>query len=1206
MISPFLRGGWRVLVFSLCWCGLAAAAAEQLAKSFANPPDSARPGVYWYFMDGNLSREGMTRDLEAMKAAGLGHLVFLEVNVGVPRGPVAFLSEQWQNLFAHAVREAERLGIEITLGSGPGWTGSGGPWVKPEQSMQHLVAAQVEVQGPAKFAQTLLVPPPRRPFFGDVPKQMRPQWEAFFKDVAVLAFPTPESAATLPDSDEKALVYRAPFSSQPGVKPWLEALAEYPAAPAGSAIPADKIIDLTSRLRPDGSLDWQVPAGKWTVMRFVSRNNGASTRPAPEPGIGFECDKFDAAALDAHFDEYVAKLLKKVGPRQPGAGWTMLHIDSWEMGAQNWTPRLREEFRRRRGYDPLPYYPAFVGRIVGSRELTERFLWDLRLTGQELVVENHAEHLKKLGRKYGFKLSIEPYDMNPANDFDLGAVADVPMCEFWSVGFNTAFSCQQASSIAHIMGCPVVAAEAFTGAPGENWKLYPGALKNQGDWAFGVGVNRFTYHTFAHKPDESRPGMVMGPYGVHWDRGQTWWPLAGAYHRYITRCQQILRQGRTVADILYLMPEGAPNVFQPPASACAGDSRLPDRRGYNFDGCSSQTLVKLAKVRAGQIVFPSGAAYRILVLPDFATMTPELLSKLESLVKAGATIVGNPPRKSPSLVNFPACDREVARQVGAIWGVSNPTSEAETGARPPRAQFSAPSRKTPATGNGAEAGNASWAKDAGREGASSNARGGRAPQTPASGLNPPAEQTARAFGEGRVIWGGALSSTNAGASSAIMDAQWIWYPAGEPAQSAAVGTVWFRREFTVPAGRTLASASLEMTADNDFVASLNGKVIGEGHNFHEVKTLLTRAIRPGVNVLSVRAENGGSSPNPAGLLGALRLEFTGGPPEIIPTDGRWTASQTGASNEVWVAAKVLGAAKIAPWNLTQPRTTPVLYPNYELTAAILRGDGVAEDFVSPGPVRYTHRSTEDREIYFVANRSEQPVQTTGAFRAAEGAPELWDPITGQIRALPQFTRANGVTTIPLRFDAFESYFVVFPTKPASIAAAPGKIASNFASPVPISTLDGAWDVAFDPAMGAPAQARFDRLEDWTVRAEPGLRHYSGIAKYRKSFDLPPSVAGNRQAPIYLDLGEVRVMAQVWVNGQDCGVAWTAPWRVDITAAVRAGSNDLEIAVANLWPNRMIGDAAAPEKAISRTTYRPYKAGDALLPSGLLGPVRLMK
>lgn len=959
------------------WIGLlgpslALARADNLAARFHDPPDSARPGVYWYFMDGNLSRTGMTRDLESMKAAGIGHLVFLEVNVGVPRGPVNFLSEEWQDLFVHAVREAERLGIEITLGSGPGWTGSGGPWVKPEQSMQHLVAAKVEVEGPGRFQGTLPVPPPHRPFFGDVPAPMRSQWEGFYRDVAVLAFPTPSHPASLPDLEEKSLVYRPPFSSQPNVKPRLDAPAEFPPDPPGSAVPLETVTNLTDRLKPDGTLDWEIPQGKWTVLRLVSRNNGASTRPAPEPGIGFECDKFDAAALDAHFQQYVGKLLGKVGPRPPGRGWTMLHIDSWEMGAQNWTPRLRDEFRKRRGYDPQPFYPVYAGQVVGSREQSERFLWDLRLTGQELVVENHAQHLKRLARKHGFGLSIEPYDMNPANDFDLGAVADVPMGEFWSMGFDTTYSCHTAASLAHVLGLPIVAAEAFTAGPEEAWKLFPGALKNQGDWAFATGINRFAYHTFAHKPNEDRPGMVMGPYGVHWDRGQTWWPMAAEYHRYITRCQYLLRQGRTVADLLYLMPEGAPNVLQPPPSAFTGSSRLPDRRGYNFDGCSAQVLLERARVRSGRIVFPGGASYQLLVLPNCETMTPGLVRKLEALVKAGATVMGNPPLKSPSLVNYPACDREVARRAEMLWG----------------------------------------------------------------GLRPPHSPTVRRYGKGRLIWGEELSARPSAETMPIRDARWIWYPQGEPAHAAALASVRFRREFVIPSDAVLKSARLEMTADNAFKAEINGTPVLEGGNFHQVFAAdVTPALQPGTNLLTVAADNGGDSPNPAGLIGALRLEFSGRSHQIIITDDRWTAA-TADSPAAAQPAKVLGTVDMSPWRLNpQPPPAP-LYPHYDLAAAALRDLGVGEDFVCPEPVRYTHRRTADREIYFVANRTDQPLQTTAAFRVGTGAPELWNPMTGQVRSLPQYRRGAGDTEIPLHFQPFESYFVVFPTQRSAAVASP--------------------------------------------------------------------------------------------------------------------------------------------------------------------------
>ncbi len=200
---------------------------DMIHDGFINPPDSARPGVYWYFMDGNMDREAMTADLESMKQAGIGYVLFLEVNVGVPRGKVDFLSKEWQDLYVHAVREAERLGIRIVLGSGPGWAGSGGPWVTPAQSMMHLVASDTSVSGPGTFNAALAIPVPRKPFFGEESltpalKKIRDDW---YEDVVVLAFPTPKTDFRIDDIDNKALYYRAPYTSQPGVLPFIPAPA---------------------------------------------------------------------------------------------------------------------------------------------------------------------------------------------------------------------------------------------------------------------------------------------------------------------------------------------------------------------------------------------------------------------------------------------------------------------------------------------------------------------------------------------------------------------------------------------------------------------------------------------------------------------------------------------------------------------------------------------------------------------------------------------------------------------------------------------------------------------------------------------------------------------------------------------------------------------------------------------------------------------
>ncbi len=635
-----------------------------LKESFKNPPDSSKPGVYWYFMDGNLSREEMTKDLESMKIAGISNLIFLEVGIGVPRGPVDFMSEEWQDLFVHAVRESERLGIKLLMGAGPGWCGSGGPWVKPEESMKHLVFSETEIEGSKKINVEL-----------PIPEQRSTNWHSmkdpYYEDVVVYA--VPRSAIPIIEAiNEKALYERDPYSSKPNVKPYISAFASYDKPVKTRILEHSEILDVTDYLQPDGHLVWDAPIGNWTIIRMGKRVTGASSRPAPQPGIGLESNKMDTLAFKNHLNNYTDILLEKAGIRKEGVGWTGFHMDSWESGAQNWTEGIVDEFMTRRGYDPEPYFLAYTGRAIESVEITERFLWDLRQTCKELVLENHAEFAKKYAHKNGLELSMEPYDMNPAGDLDLGAIADVIMAEFWSkrFGYDTHYAVIQATSISHIKGHPVVGAEVFTSGNQEAWQEYPWSMKDQSDWALALGVNRFVYHTFAHKPlgDEHRPGMTMGQYGVHWDRGQTWWPMVNAYHEYISRCSYLMQQGQAVSDILYLTPEGAPMVFEAPEDALKKNGSIPDKKGYGYDGCSPLMFLERADVKNGKIIFPGASSYEIMVLPNFKTMTPQLLEKIILIVKKGAKVIGNPPVKSPSLTDYPDCDDYVKTLSQELWG----------------------------------------------------------------------------------------------------------------------------------------------------------------------------------------------------------------------------------------------------------------------------------------------------------------------------------------------------------------------------------------------------------------------------------------------------------------------------------------------------------------------------------------------------------
>ena len=1131
-------------------------ADDSLAAGFQSTPTAARPWVYWFVMDGNLTREGITADLEAMQRAGLGGAILMEVDVGIPRGPVKFMSEAWRTLFKHAVNEAERLGLQIALNVGPGWTGSGGPWIEPDQSMQHLVAAETNVIGPAHFDAVLPRALPRKPFFGEgaLPPELEKARKEFYRDVAVLAFPTPTDSARIPGIDEKAFYVRAPYSSQPGVKPFLPAPADFPELPADACVQADSIVDLSSRLTADGRLAWEVPAGNWTVLRFGRTSTGQNTRPAPVPGLGLESDKFDPAALDAHFEAFVGSLLKTVEPHQKtGAGWTMLHLDSWEMSSQNWTANFRREFQQRRGYDPLAYLPAMTGRAVGSRELSERFLWDLRQTAQELIVENHARHLKELGRRHGFGLSIEPYDMNPCADLALGGVADVPMCEFWAkgYGFDTEYSCFEAVSIAHTLGRPVVAAESFTAGDGERWQLYPGALKAQGDWAFCSGINRIVFHRYQHQPWLDRwPGMTMGPYGVHWERTQTWWDFVPAYHQYLARCQFLLRRGLPVADICYLLPEGAPQVFRPPTSATRGNP--PDRRGYNFDGCAPEVLREQVSVKNGRLRFADGMTYRLLVLPNFDTMTPQLLRKISDLVHAGATVVGPPPRKSPSLADYPRGDAEVQRLARELWG----------------------------------------------EGA------------------PPGALTERHIGKGRIIWGGEVAAgggAKPAAPSPLAAAKWIWFPEGQPAASAPVGTRSFQRTFALETNRVVASARFAATADNTFTLWVNRHPAGTGDNFHQTYVLdVADRLAPGTNRLVITAVNGGDQPNPAGLIGSLKVEFRDGGTLVLPTDREWQAAKASirgdlaetASPADWRPAQELGPFDMAPWNKgNEASPPPEVYPPYDVAKELLAQMNVVPDFESDIHLRYLHRHDGDADLYFVANPAAAPVRARAVFRVTGRQPELWDAVTGEIRTLPDFTPVPSRTVVPLDFAPQQSVFILFRQrgKPS------GQERSNFSESALLTEVGGPWQVHFQKDRGAPEELSFDQLVDWSKHSDAGVRHFSGIATYRTTFELAAELKARRPGSrVFLDLGTVKVMAGVRLNGRDLGTAWTAPFRVEATSALKPGTNTLEIRVANLWPNRLIGDAALPpDQRVAWTTWNPFAKDTPLLSSGLLGPVRLL-
>jgi len=622
---------------------VSAAPAGPLESGFLNPPDSAKPQTWWHWMNGNITKAGITADLEAMKQIGLGGATIVNVDCGIPAGTVPFMSPEWREDFKFAVQEADRLGLKLCVENCAGWSSSGGPWNTVTNAMQRVTTSELRVTGPASFSAGLPQPPTKLDFY---------------RDIAVLAFPASDVKATISNIDAKA-----GFNGNSVLS------AQDAGDSTAGAIQRGTVIDLTAKMTADGKLTWQVPAGRWVILRLGYTPTGVDNHPAPESGRGLECDKMSKSALDAHWDGFMQKILDDIGPLA-GKSLDSSLIDSYEVGGQNWTKNFREEFKKRRGYDPLLFLPTFTGRVVENPALSERFLWDVRRTIADLFAENYFGHFAELCREHGLMNAVEPYT-GPFESLQSGAPADVVMGEFWS-GSQGHPSVKMAASIAHIYGKTIVGAESFTASPEHGkWQNYPYELKALGDLMFCQGLNRYTFHRYAMQPWTNRwPGMTMGQWGFHFERTETWWNQGKPWIDYISHCEFLLQQGRAVADAAYFTGQSAPvemRVGNPPMPA-----------GYDYDAIDEDVLLHGATVKNGRITLRSGANYAALILPPSdVNMTPQMLECIRKLVRAGATVIGPRPQHSPSLAGYPRCDEQVEKLAAELWGKCDGTNVLE-------------------------------------------------------------------------------------------------------------------------------------------------------------------------------------------------------------------------------------------------------------------------------------------------------------------------------------------------------------------------------------------------------------------------------------------------------------------------------------------------------------------------------------------------
>jgi hypothetical protein len=436
----------------------------------------------------------------------------------------------------------------------------------------------------------------------------------------------------------------------------------------GEVVDPASIIDLTARLRPDGLLDWEPPPGQWTVLRLGHTPTGVRTKHGAPGPAGLECDKLSARATRVQFDHYVGPILAAV--RQvPGARIEGISIDSAEHGSQNWTPDFPAQFRSRRGYDLLRYLPAMMGIPVGSADIADRVLFDVRRTIADLMSDQYFGTFASLAQGAGMTVTAQAPGIAtclPGDNIQAKGRVDVPMGEFWVSRFNGAaqekgtMDCREAASAAHLYGKRIAAAEAFTGSPAH---IHPALLKPFADAAFANGINRVVVLAGNHQPyDERRkPGVTEDKFFLPYQRNNTWWAQSAEFWHMLGRASYLLQQGQPVVDLLYHLGSDTPLKI---ATARMRPAPPP---GHDYDVCGDEELLR-AHVADGQLVMPGGMRYRVLVLAGGEAMTLAAARHLQTLVRAGARVIAPVRPRHTSGLPDAANGAEFAHIISTLWG----------------------------------------------------------------------------------------------------------------------------------------------------------------------------------------------------------------------------------------------------------------------------------------------------------------------------------------------------------------------------------------------------------------------------------------------------------------------------------------------------------------------------------------------------------
>lgn len=1293
-------------------------------SAFLNPPLASAPYTWWHWMNGNITRDGITRDLEAMKEIGLGGFQMFEAGSGIPQGTVAYLSDEWVDMVEHTISESQRLGLEFAMHNCPGWSSSGGPWITPELSMQQLTWSELVVKGgsvldlalpkphhlldfykdaaliafPSTYADNPLIQESltrvlvngksvdASPFFLDnidltimpLPAEKQGALTFEFKSAVSLRSVTlltsgsnsahfviqgsadgqrfedisrihggggngfessGDSLATATFQSVQSKYIRICFDgirhfssvrlSQTGrLSNWLSkgnyrnAGFENDSQPpvlSDAAIASGNIIDLTDKLQADGRLKWNVPPGEWTIIRFGHTAIGQQNHSAPTLGTGLDCDKFSLKAFDFHFQQMFNKLLPSL-QRYGAKGKVGLLIDSYEMGLQNWTEELPSSFKRLHHYDLLNYLPVLTGRIVDTAEVSDQFLYDFRLAHAELMSANYYGRFQELCKQHQLITYTEPYSGGPFEEMQVGQQLDVPMGEFWA-GLTVLWpnsslqrTVKMASSIAHSKGGKVVGAESFTAEPNSGkWQQHPYAMKAQGDYMFTKGLTRLYFHRYAHQPHPSAlPGMTMGPWGIHFERTNTWWKPGKAWIKYLHRCQFLLRAGLPVIDLAYFTGEDLPNDTLNPEEAI-----LKPPFGFDYDLMNKNTLLHKVKMEKGRLTLPDGLSYSALILPLQSPMSLPVIRKLMELLQNGLKLIGKPPEKMAGLYDFINHEQEFKQHIEKLWpnnrvGISETYSVGKgliyTGADLAHAlqQFNIlPDFKfTSASGS-----------------APVNYLHRQVQNVDVYFIANHRRSSEMIFAEFRVrgktpeLWD---ADTGSVTPVSVYQRSEHFISFALPLDPSASVFVVFK-----PGEEDSGITSVERKGKQLLPISPFRQDIDRVSSNLTDSFAYTLWVKPEIDIALSHEEYFG---------GNLTDRYA-----VFPAAG---GQLYGPGNAI--SGFTIGRNGIVLFERCTQMIEPVLFVSLNISGwtkviieyrsgqpeVFIHGKSVAKGKTSLYKVHPGLGGIQPDQLnYFSGDLASlkvlHPAEVPGSLNYSE--------------PLPAPDYAN---PLPVEFSPLEgSRLLLWENGAYAIRNHQGllkiKTVSGIKAPL---QLNDNWDVFFPVGYGAPPHIKLQKLLSLHLHSVSGVKYFSGTATYQKSFLVPAeNLTANKRS--YLYLGRVEVMAAVRINGKRLQTLWKPPYRLDITDFIKAGKNQLEVSVTNLWPNRLIGDEQLPEEneyqqptfpgkfaslysgslktlpqwylngqpkppggRVTFTTWKHYQKDSPLLPSGLLGPV----